>query len=41
VANAGDCRVVMSQNGAAHALTADHSASREDERARIENSVRN
>ncbi|KAJ3703880.1 hypothetical protein LUZ61_007585 [Rhynchospora tenuis] len=37
VANAGDCRIVISQNGVATALTIDHSASREDERARIEN----
>ncbi|KAJ3671585.1 hypothetical protein LUZ60_007664 [Juncus effusus] len=36
VANVGDCRVVLSQNGVAIALTQDHSASREDERDRIE-----
>ncbi|XP_078156210.1 putative protein phosphatase 2C 74 [Carex rostrata] len=38
VANAGDCRIVISQKGVATALTIDHCASREDERARIENS---
>lgn len=41
MANAGDCRIVISQKGVATALTTDHCASREDERARIENSVRN
>ncbi|KAH7670761.1 protein phosphatase 1L protein [Dioscorea alata] len=38
VANAGDCRVVMSKNGVAYALTSDHRPSRDDERIRIENS---
>ncbi|KAF9670530.1 hypothetical protein SADUNF_Sadunf13G0078600 [Salix dunnii] len=38
VANVGDCRVVLSRNGIADALTVDHRASREDERLRIENS---
>ncbi|KAI5668931.1 hypothetical protein M9H77_18784 [Catharanthus roseus] len=39
VANAGDCRVVLSRNGVAAALTNDHRlSSREDERARIHNS---
>ncbi|KAI3972689.1 hypothetical protein MKX01_019347 [Papaver californicum] len=38
VANAGDCRVVLSRNGVAHALTSDHHVNREDERFRIENS---
>ncbi|WOL01582.1 putative protein phosphatase 2C 74 [Canna indica] len=37
-ANVGDCRVVMSRNGVAEALTEDHRAAREDERERIENS---
>ncbi|ONK73150.1 uncharacterized protein A4U43_C04F27790 [Asparagus officinalis] len=36
--NVGDCRVVVSKNGVADALTSDHRASREDERIRIENS---
>ncbi|KAL5843268.1 hypothetical protein ACOSQ4_009226 [Xanthoceras sorbifolium] len=38
VANAGDCRVVLSRNGVADSLTMDHRLSREDERLRIENS---
>ncbi|KAI3878929.1 hypothetical protein MKX03_037326 [Papaver bracteatum] len=38
VANAGDCRVVLSRNGVARALTSDHHVNREDERFRIENS---
>ncbi|XP_059631010.1 probable protein phosphatase 2C 2 [Cornus florida] len=38
VANAGDCRVVLSKKGIANALTSDHRPSREDERFRIENS---
>lgn len=38
VANAGDCRVVLSRKGVATALTRDHRLTREDERARIENS---
>ncbi|OVA14559.1 Protein phosphatase 2C (PP2C)-like domain [Macleaya cordata] len=38
VANVGDCRVVLSRNGVAHALTSDHHVNREDERFRIENS---
>ncbi|KAH9781639.1 protein-serine/threonine phosphatase [Citrus sinensis] len=37
VANAGDCRVVLSRNGVADSLTKDHRLSREDERSRIEN----
>jgi hypothetical protein len=36
VAHVGDCRAVLSRNGAAAALTADHTCAREDERARIE-----
>ncbi|XP_072970060.1 probable protein phosphatase 2C 74 [Typha angustifolia] len=36
-ANVGDCRVIMSMNGIAAALTSDHNAGREDERIRIEN----
>lgn len=36
VANAGDCRIVMSRAGKAEALTQDHKAEREDERQRIE-----
>lgn len=39
VANVGDCKVVMSRNGEADALTSDHRLTREDERLRIENSV--
>lgn len=39
VANAGDCRVVLSRNGVADSLTKDHRLSREDERSRIENAV--
>ncbi|KAJ6762177.1 PROTEIN PHOSPHATASE 2C [Salix koriyanagi] len=38
VANAGDCRVVLSRNGVADVLTNDHRVNREDERLRIENS---
>ncbi|XP_068660856.1 probable protein phosphatase 2C 74 [Aristolochia californica] len=38
VANAGDCRVVLSRKGVAYALTTDHRPDREDERIRIENS---
>ncbi|XP_015888481.3 probable protein phosphatase 2C 74 [Ziziphus jujuba] len=38
VANVGDCKVVMSRNGEADALTSDHRLTREDERLRIENS---
>ncbi|KAJ6291677.1 hypothetical protein OIU76_023709 [Salix suchowensis] len=38
VANAGDCRVVLSRNGGADVLTNDHRVNREDERLRIENS---
>uniref|UniRef100_A0A6N2ML71 PPM-type phosphatase domain-containing protein n=1 Tax=Salix viminalis TaxID=40686 RepID=A0A6N2ML71_SALVM len=37
VANAGDCRVVLSRNGVADVLTNDHRVNREDERLRIEN----
>nr|ADE76312.1 unknown [Picea sitchensis] len=37
VSNAGDCRAVISRDGAAEALTCDHRAGREDERQRIEN----
>ncbi|CAN8315322.1 unnamed protein product [Cochlearia groenlandica] len=36
VANAGDCRAVMSQGGVAQALSSDHRPSRDDERKRIE-----
>ncbi|XP_002987519.2 probable protein phosphatase 2C 2 [Selaginella moellendorffii] len=36
VANAGDCRAVMSRNGVAVALTEDHRLAREDERRRVE-----
>ncbi|KAF9603532.1 hypothetical protein IFM89_037013 [Coptis chinensis] len=36
VANVGDCRVVLSRNGVATALTSDHRLDREDERLRIE-----
>ncbi|XP_020518950.1 probable protein phosphatase 2C 74 isoform X1 [Amborella trichopoda] len=38
VANAGDCRVVLSSKGTAYPLTSDHRVEREDERIRIENS---
>ncbi|OWM67526.1 hypothetical protein CDL15_Pgr028389 [Punica granatum] len=38
VANVGDCRVVLSRNGVADALTSDHRPSRDDERLRIESS---
>ncbi|XP_031248432.1 probable protein phosphatase 2C 2 [Pistacia vera] len=37
VANAGDCRVVLSRKGIANSLTMDHRLNREDERLRIEN----
>ncbi|KAI3460721.1 hypothetical protein Pfo_017384 [Paulownia fortunei] len=37
-ANVGDCKVVLSRKGEAIPLTNDHRLSREDERARIENS---
>lgn len=40
VANAGDCRAVLSVGGYAEALTSDHRPSRDDERNRIESSVR-
>ncbi|KAL3692245.1 hypothetical protein R1sor_005896 [Riccia sorocarpa] len=36
VANAGDCRAVLSRAGIAQALTIDHRAGREDEKSRIE-----
>ncbi|ESQ51507.1 hypothetical protein EUTSA_v10017990mg [Eutrema salsugineum] len=36
VANAGDCRAVMSVGGVAEALSSDHRPSRDDERKRIE-----
>ncbi|KFK23516.1 hypothetical protein AALP_AAs67696U000400 [Arabis alpina] len=36
VANAGDCRAVMSLGGVAQALSSDHRPSRDDERKRIE-----
>lgn len=39
VANVGDCRVVLSRNGVATALTKQHRVCREDERLRIEKSV--
>lgn len=39
VANAGDCRAVLSRDGQAEALTSDHRAGREDERNRIEKLV--
>lgn len=39
VSNAGDCRAVLSRDGAAEALTSDHRPSREDERNRIETLV--
>uniref|UniRef100_A0A0E0ME75 protein-serine/threonine phosphatase n=1 Tax=Oryza punctata TaxID=4537 RepID=A0A0E0ME75_ORYPU len=38
VANLGDCRAVISRDGAAAALTSDHTAARDDERTRIETS---
>ncbi|CAD5311978.1 unnamed protein product [Arabidopsis thaliana] len=38
VANAGDCRAVLSVGGFAEALTSDHRPSRDDERKRIESS---
>lgn len=41
VANAGDCRAVMSVGGVAEALSSDHRPSRDDERKRIETTVRN
>lgn len=41
VANVGDCRAVLcSRGGAATALTSDHTPGRQDERLRIESSVR-
>lgn len=40
VSNAGDCRAVLSVGGIAEALTSDHRPSRDDERNRIESSVR-
>lgn len=40
VANAGDSRAVLSVGGFAEALTSDHRPSRDDERNRIESSVR-
>ena len=36
VAHVGDCRAVLSRDGAAAALTADHTCMREEERERIE-----
>ncbi|KAJ9543394.1 hypothetical protein OSB04_023101 [Centaurea solstitialis] len=36
VSNAGDCRAVVSNGGAAEALTSDHRPSRQDEKLRIE-----
>jgi len=36
VAHVGDCRAVLSRDGAAAALTADHTCIREEERERIE-----
>lgn len=36
ISNAGDCRAVISRDGASEALTCDHRAGREDERQRIE-----
>jgi len=36
VAHVGDCRAVLSRDGAAAALTADHTCAREEERERIE-----
>ncbi|XP_066335152.1 probable protein phosphatase 2C 74 [Miscanthus floridulus] len=36
VAHLGDCRAVLSRDGSAAALTADHTCAAEDERARIE-----
>ncbi|GMN56452.1 hypothetical protein TIFTF001_025564 [Ficus carica] len=38
VANVGDCRVVLSRDGIAQALTKHHRLTRQDERHRIENS---
>lgn len=40
VANAGDCRAVMSVGGVAQAISSDHRPSRDDERKRIETTVR-
>lgn len=37
VANAGDCRAVLSRNGKAESITSDHRPEREEERERIEN----
>ena len=39
VANVGDCKVVLSRDGIAQALTKHHRLTRQDERHRIENSV--
>ena len=39
VANAGDCRAVLSRDGTAEALTCDHRLDREDERQRVEDLV--
>jgi len=41
MSNAGDCRAVISQGGAAEALTSDHKPSRKDEKERIETEVIN
>lgn len=40
VSNAGDCRAVLSSEGVAEAITSDHRPAREDERHRIESTVR-
>ena len=40
VSNAGDCRAVVCNGGAAEALTSDHRPSRQDEKLRIESLVR-
>jgi len=37
VANAGDCRAVLSGNGNAESITCDHRPGRQEERERIEN----
>lgn len=39
VANAGDCRAVLSRNGNAESITCDHRPGRQEERERIENLV--